>query len=286
VDEPEPYESPPVASRFRASGLQAGPQQSFELPPQTRAHISSPQSDTDDPLPPGGPTFVRSSTIAAPVGPPGRRKSDPASSAPLPGTFKKDWSTPAPKRSRRTGRHVAQMLVLVVVAAVASVAYPHVRTWLADRSVPADLQAYVHGHGVSYAPAGQGFVVRLPAPPVTGDAVVAASGAEPAMVMLRATLSGAGFKIVVRVADLSGGPALANGLLGVLHDAQLVGDAPTHVRAVVVAGRPAIDYDLNASPTIHASLFVDGQHLYVISVQAKSAGPVLDALTKSLRLSP
>ncbi len=204
----------------------------------------------------------------------------------MPGTFKKDWSTPAPRRSRRTGRHVAQILVLAVLAAAAYVAAPRVRTWLADRSVPADLHAYVQGRGVSYAPAGQGIVVRLPAQPVIGDVVVAASGAEPALVVQRATLSGADFKIVIRVADLSGGAALRNGLLGVLQDAQLVGDAPTHVRAVVVAGRSAIDYDLNASPPIHASVFLDGQHLYVISVQAKSAGPVLDALTKSLRLSP
>ncbi len=204
----------------------------------------------------------------------------------MPGTFKKDWSTPAPKRLRRTGRHVAQILVLVVLAAGAYVAAPRVRTWLADRSVPADLHAYVQGHGVSYAPAGQGYVVRLPARPVTGDVVVAASGGEPALVMHRAVLSGADFKIVIRVADLSDGPALSNGLLGVLHDAQLVGSAPTHVRAVLVAGRSAIDYDVDASPAVHATVFLGGQHLYVISVQAKSAGPVLDALTRSLRLSP
>jgi hypothetical protein len=290
VDEPEPYEAPPVASRFRASGteVQPGPPQSFELPlhPRADAALAEAATGSDDPLPPGGPTFVRSSIIEAPVGPPGQRKPDPTSSAPLPGTFKKDWSTPVPKRSRRTGRHVAPMLVLVVLAAAAYVAAPRVRVWFADRSVPGDLRAYVDGRGVSYAPAGEGYVVRLPARPIAGDVVVAATAAEPALVMHQSVLLRADFKIVIGVADLSGGHALRNGLLGVVQDVPLVGNAPTHVREVVFAGRSAIDYDLNASPTIHASVVLGGEHLYVISVQAKSAGTVLDALTTSLRLSP
>jgi len=287
VDEPEPYESPPVAARFRVSGArcETGPLQSFELRSQPRTEGAE-VIDTGDPFPTGGPKFAGSATISAPVGPPGpRARGHVGSSAPMPGTFKKDWSMPAPRPWRRTREHLIQVVLLAVLAAGAYVAVPHVRSLLADLSMPSDLRAYVHGAGVPYAPAGLGYAVRLPAPPKTRDILVAASRAEPALLIHRSIVSGTGFEIVISAVDLSGATAVRDGVTGALHDAQLVGYRPTDVRRVAVAGRSAFDYDLHASPAIHASIVVGVRHLYVFSVQSNSAGAVLDALTGSLRLS-
>lgn len=204
----------------------------------------------------------------------------------MPGTFKRDWSVSAPKRLRRTRRRLAQVLVLAVFAAGVYIAYPRVRTWLADRSVPADLRAYVHGTGVSSAPTGQGYVVRLPSPPATRDILVAASWTQPALVVHQSIVFSADFEIVIRVVDVSGANALRNGLTGAMHDAQLAGPAPSHLHRVVVAGASGFDYDLSASPATHARMILGARHLYVITVRSKSAGAVLDALTQSLRLSP
>jgi hypothetical protein len=288
VDEPEPYESPPVASRFRVSDAGSGPgaPQSFELrsDPRTQGVAAI---DVGDPLLTGGPKFAGSAPIVAPVGPPGPRADRRGGSpGPMPGTFQKDWSRSAPRPLRRTRRRLTQVVVLATLAAGACLAAPHVRSLLANQSMPAVLGAYVHGRGVSYAPAGQGYAVRLPAPPHTRDILVAASRAEPALLIRRSIVSGTNFEIVISTVELSAGTALRNGLSGALHDAQLVGYAPTHVRRVVVDGTSAFGYELHASPAIDARVLVGAHHLYVLSVQSTSAGAVLDAVTQSLRLSP
>jgi hypothetical protein len=177
------------------------------------------------------------------------------------------------------------MVVVAMLVAGAYVVAPHVRSWLADRSIPADLRAYVDGLGVSDAPAGQGYTVRVPSRPHAGEVLVAASGAQPALVIYRSIVSGTDFEIVIRAVDLSGATALRGGLTGALHDAPLVGSGPTDVRRVVVDGTSAFDYELPTSPAIHARILSGARHLYVLSVQSTSAGTVLDTLTQSLRLS-
>jgi len=286
VDEPEPYESPPVASRFRVSdaNVEAGAPQSFELRSQPRTHGVA-AVGTGGPVPAGGPKFG-GSPIVAPVGlpaPRGHRR--PASATPTPGTFNKACSRSAPRPWRRTRRRFTHLVLLAVLAAGAYVVAAQARSSLADRSMPAALVAYVHGTGVSYAPAGQGYAVRLPSQPGTGDVLVAASRTEPALLIHRSIVSGTDFEIVIRAVDRSGAAALHGGLTGALHDAQLVGDAPTNMRRVVVDDTPAVEYDLHASPTVHARIVMGARHLYVFSVRSPWAGAVLDALTQSVRLS-
>jgi hypothetical protein len=284
VDDPEPYESPPIASRFRVAEtrFEPGAPQSFALRPQRRTPGGA-ALDAAEPRPAGGPKFAGSS----PIGPPGqgspRRRPTPT---PTPGTITKGRSMSAPRPWPRTRQRLTGIVVVALLAAGTYVAVPHVRSLLADQSIPTDLRAYVHGQGVPYAPAGQGYAVRLPSPPHAGDVLVAASAAQPALVIHRSIVSGAGFDIEIRAVDLSGPTALRGGLTDALHDVALVGSRPTHVRRVVVDGTSGIDYELSGTPVIHARILSGTRHLYVLSVQSTSAGTVLDALTQSLRLSP
>jgi hypothetical protein len=292
VIEPEPYEIPPVASRYRAgeAGLTPGPPKSFDLVSEaSRAEQQAARDAAGRAAAPpdGGPKFSSSSPVGAPVGPPGRRvPRRVAEPGPLPGTIVPEWSLPAPKRSRRVGRHVAQLLVVALLGAGAYLVAPHVRTVLANRAVPADLQPYVKGGGVPYAPAARGYVVRLPSRPVTRDSLVQAAGKEPGLFVQRSIVAGNDFQIVIRFVDLTNPAARSSGLAGALHDPQVAGPAPINVRAVTFAGQPAFDYSRATSPATRARIFLRGARLYVISVQSKAAGAVLDAVAKSFRLTP
>jgi hypothetical protein len=292
VNEQEGYEIPPVASRYRAGSgeHEPGPPQSFELAsPAMLAEraASATAGETEELLPPGGPKFTGS--IAGPVGAPGRRRRPGSPGAvtpgPMPGTFQPAWSLPAPKRPRRVRRNLARLLVLAILVAAAVFAYPQVRARLAARSVPSDLHAYVGGRRVTYAPAGQGYVVGLPSRPVTRDSQVPAAGDEPPLFVHRSIVGGRDFEIVIRVTDLTDTTALANGLTGALHDPQLAGGAPFNVHALLFEGQAALDYDLHASPAMRVRMFVRGRRLYNISVQSSAASAVLDAVAKSFRLS-
>jgi hypothetical protein len=292
VNAPEPYELPPVSPRFAAGpgGFKAGPPKSFELP--SRAAVADTEvateteADAAGPRVAGGPQFG-GSPIGPPVGAPGRRAARVAGvAAQLPGSFKTEWSLPAPKRWRRVRHALVRVLVLAIVVGGAYAAYPHVRTFITNRSVPADQRAYVGGHGVQYAPVGQHFAVRLPSLPAHRDSQVPAASGEPAMFVHRSIVSGADFEVVIRVADLAKGVALTHGLTGVLNDNQIAGPLPRGVHPTVFAGVSALDYTLASSPPTHARLFVRGAHVYVISVQSKAAGTVLDALSRSFRLLP
>ena len=292
MNEQEGYEIPPVAARYRAGSgdHEPGPPQSFELasPAMLAARAASVTAgEVAEPLPAGGPKFTGS--IAGPVGPPRRRRGPGSEGAgtplPMPGPFQSAWSRPEPKRSRRVRRNLTWLLVLVSLGAAACFAYAPVRAELTARSVPADLRAYVGGRRVTYAPAGQGYVVGLPSRPVTRDSQVPAVGDEPSLFVHRSIVGGRDFEIVIRVTDLTNTTALANGLTGALHDPQLAGGAPFNVHALLFDGQAALDYDLHANPPMRVRMFVRGRRLYDISVQSSSASAVLDAVARSFRLS-
>ena len=94
--------------------------------------------------------------------------------------------------------------------------------WYVARSVPADLRAYSQGKGVRYRPKGQGFEVRLPKAPVRGDVQL---GVQPApwTAIHRAVVTGADYRIVIRVGELAVGATLPFGLGGALADARFGG---------------------------------------------------------------
>ena len=204
----------------------------------------------------------------------------------MPGTFQPAWSAPAPKRPRRARRNLTRLLVLVDpgrgrllrVSAGAHEAHGGVSAGRSARRTSTAAR-------VTYAPAGQGYVVGLPARPVTRDSQVPAVGDELSLFVHRSIVGGRDFEIVIRVTDLTNTTALANGLSGALHDPQLAGGAPFNVHALLFDGQAALDYDLHASPPMPRRMFVRGRRLYDISVQSSSATAVLDAVARSFRLS-
>jgi hypothetical protein len=324
VTEPEPYESPPVASRFRVTEDRAGagaPSSEFwrrppakpqppdaapiadepapepeifaELAADAELTAGAPATETPAglaaPLPPGGPRFVGSAPIPAPRR--GWRRRSPRrvpDGGPL-GTFQQTWSLPAPSRSRRWRPVVIPVLVLVILGVAAYVAYPHVRTVIRARSAPAGLRSYVQGHGVVYAPVGQGYSVRLPGAPVHRDQQVTSSDGKRSMFVRRSISAGTGYQIVVRVDELPKGTKLPLGLPGALQDPFLAGsDAPASVHKVAIAGETAYEGQVHARNVLpfEVAVAMHRDRLYVIRIESESVGTVFDAVAKSFRFTP
>ena len=243
--------------------------------------------------PPGGPKFL--GRVPAPVEAPARRRVRPSwnADAPPPGTRVSAWSRSgpvAPPKTARPGRAeriAARSLVIACVVLGVVLGYPRVREMIRERSVPAALRSYVAGKGVRYAPPGQGFTVRLPKPPLPRDQALPSATGAPGMFMHRSIASGPGYWIVIRVVDVPPTMALPFGAVGALADPRIGGAAPVNVRKATFAGVAAFAYDSrsSASPTINSVAFLHGHRLYVISVQAKSAGTVLHALATSFHLT-
>jgi hypothetical protein len=245
------------------------------------AHAAARRAD----MPPGGPTFAGGDPVAPPVAPP---KGDPTQGLP-PGVRVPLWTpsdTPAP-RSRPDAvipwRKLGTFVVLAVLALGAYQAYPRAHAWWVARGVPADLRAYVEGKGVQYAPEGQGYSVRVPKLPVHRDSTVApATRPEIWLTMHRSIVSGAGYQIVIRVADLRGGATLPFGITGTLVDPRIAGtERPTNVRLVDFDGKPSYEYDLGSRPPMRGRVFRRGARLFVVTVQSKGADRVLDTVMAS-----
>jgi len=276
----------------------APPRLDFQKPqPPTPAFlIDDPAADASNrtQLPPGGPQFL--GRAGPPDGTPERRRTRGAQlpDIPPPGTRISAWSRSGPVVAIRSphagrGRRVAtRLLVLVCLCVVGIVGYPLVKTFIRERSLPAALRPYVDGKGVQYAPAKQGFAVRLPVPPVHRDAALPAAHGMPALFMHRSIAAGASYEIVIRVVDVPDGMPLAFGAVGALADPRIGGGAPVNVRKVTFAGVPAFDYDARSAstPVVHSVVFLHGQRLYAISVQSKSGTLVLDTLGQSFRFTP
>jgi hypothetical protein len=236
--------------------------------------------------PPGGPTFVGGDPVASPVAPP---KGDPAQGLP-PGVRVPLW-TPAdsaPPFTRPDAvipwRKMFTFVVLVVLAAGGYRAYPRVHAWYVARSVPADLRAYSQGKGVQYRPKGQGFEVRLPKAPVHGDVPL---GIQPApwTAIHRAVVTGADYHIVIRVGELASDATLPFGLAGALADARFGGRrAPHALELASFDDEPAYEFHVDGPRPITGRVFRRGTRVYVVSVQSKSAGHVLDTVLHSLTL--
>jgi hypothetical protein len=246
------------------------------------ALVAAPPAET----PPGGPTFVGGDPVASPVAPP---KGDPAQGLP-PGVRVPLW-TPAdsaPPFTRPDAvipwRKMFTFVVLVVLAAGGYRAYPRVHAWYVARSVPADLRAYTQGKGVRYRPKGQGFEVRLPKAPVHGDLPL---GIQPApwTAIHRAVVTGADYHIVIRVGELASGATLPFGLAGALADARFGGRrAPHALELASFDDKPAYEFHVDGPRPITGRVFRRGTRVYVVSVQSKSAGHVLDTVLHSLKL--
>lgn len=317
MTEPESYESPPVAGRYRANEDRAGsgaPSSEFwsrppekRQPPGPAPAVDEPEAQpevgagiVDDPaapdaltaegasLPAGGPRFVGS----APVPPPGggrhrrmHRDADPG--VPL-GAFRPSWSLPEPSRTRRLRPLLIPLVVLAVLGAAAYLAYPHVRTLIRARSAPADLRSYVKGRGVVYTPVGQGYSVRLPAVPVHRDQRVTAPDGKHSMLVRRSIAAGADYQIVIRVDELAKGTTLPLGLAGALQDPFLTGtNSPAIVHKTVIAGETAYEGQVHARHVLpfEMAVLMHGGRLYVIRLEAGSVGTVFNALAKSFRFT-
>jgi hypothetical protein len=234
----------------------------------------------------GGPQFGAAATVAPPVAPPTSR--DDATTDPAPGTRTPFW-TPAdaapvmPKGvdAQMPWRSLATLLVLAILAGAAYFAYPRAHAWYIGRSVPEDLRAYVGGKGVDHAPVGEGYSVRLPKQPAHTDAALSPDDA-PWTAIHRSVVAGRDYRIVIRVAQLSGAVTLPFGLVGVLVDARVAGDvAATNLRQITFAGGPAYDYDGVTKEPFRGRVFRYGSRVYVVTVQAKGADRVFDELMRS-----
>jgi hypothetical protein len=178
-------------------------------------------------------------------------------------------------------RKLFALVVLVALAAGAYRAYPRVHAWWVARSVPADLRGYVGGGGVQYAAPGQGYSVRLPKTPVQRDVPPSAQPA-PWSVIHRAVVTGSHYHIVIRVGVLAGGATLPFGLGGTLADARFGGTpAPRHLRPVTFRDVPAFTFRVDGAHPVAGEVFQRGARVYVVSVQAKGAGSVLDTVLGS-----
>ena len=237
-------------------------------------------------LPPGGPTFVGGEPVAPPVAPP---KGDPANGLP-PGVRTPLWTptdTAAPPYRPDAvipWRKMFTCIVLVVLAAGAYKAYPRAHAWFVARSVPAELRAYSRGKGVRYAPKGQRFEVRLPKAPVHGDVAL---GIQPApwTAIHRAVVTGADYHIVIRVGELATGASLLFGLGGALADARFGGKPPPHdLELVSFDDKPAYKFHVDGPHPMTGRVFRRGTRVYVVSVQSKGAGHVLDMVLHSFKL--
>ena len=238
-----------------------------------------------DELPRGGPTFAGSDPVAPPVAPP---KGDPMQGLP-PGVRIPMWTPEDTAPLTRPDavipwRKLFTFIVLVVLAAGAYKAYPSAHAWFVARSVPSDLRAYVRGKGVRYAPEGQGFEARLPKAPTHGDAPL---GVQPApwTAIHRAVVSGADYHIVIRVGELTGGAPLPFGLGGVLADPRIGGEpTPHNLQLVTFGDKPAYAFHVDGPRPIAGRVFRRGNLVYVVSVQSKGAGHVLDTVLHSFKL--
>jgi hypothetical protein len=236
--------------------------------------------------PPGGPTFVGGDPVASPVAPP---KGDPTQGLP-PGVRVPLW-TPAdsaPPFTRPDAvipwRKMFTFVVLVVLVVGGYRAYPRVHAWYVARSVPADLRAYTQGKGVRYRPKGQGFEVLLPKAPAHGDVPL---GIQPApwTAIHRAVVTGADYHIVIRVGELASDATLPFGLAGALADARFGGRrAPHALELASFDDEPAYEFHVDGPRPITGRVFRRGTRVYVVSVQSKSAGHVLDTVLHSLTL--
>jgi len=192
-------------------------------------------------------------------------------------------STTPPARSDAVvpWRKLLTVAVAVVLAIGAYKTYPRAHAWWVARAVPADLHAYVEGKGVHYAPARQGFSLRLPKPPVHGDEQL---GPEPGpwSAIHRAVVAGSDYRIVIRVGDLRGGAALPFGIGGALADERIGGKpAPHGLQLVSFDDRPAYAFHIDGSHPLVGRAFERGARVYVFTVESHGADRVLDALLSS-----
>ncbi len=245
--------------------------------PPSEQKVASPVVPIEQATGPGGPKFAGRVPVSAPFGAPGIRVpiSPPRPEAPA-------------RRAHRTWRGPAALTVFLVAAALAGglLAYPRVRGLVESRSVPAGLRAYVGGGGVAYAPAGEGYAVRLPSAPVVRDQAIPAAARQVIAAVHRSIVSGTDFRIVIRVADLA--RPLGSGLASAVRDPRISGvAAPRNLRAVTFAGGPAYDFEVHAgaAPDIRARMFAHGNRVYEIMVQSQASGALFGALVGSFRLT-
>jgi hypothetical protein len=233
---------------------------------------------------------------AQPVLTPSPRYANPFAAAPARPVFDPPPNLPplvapeadAPEEPKPRRRSTRPILLVVLVAAIAAavVAYPTASSEPAP--VPPALRAYVAGHGVHYAPGGQGYSVRLPSAAVHRDGPATAMPRKLSLKVRRSIVSGTGFEIIIRMTILPTVGVLTNGLGGAPYDPTVGGSlSATHVQRVTFLGRTAYDFDLGlrTGPPIHGRVFLVQHRLYTITVQSNSVLTVFNALVRSFRLT-
>jgi hypothetical protein len=244
----------------------------------------------------GGPHFAAANTAVAPVVPPGmpevtsRNRPEPITA---PGSFRAAWEQPAQMKQRqalrrpRNRRWVRRACVVAVVCAAGYAASPRVHSWIVARSVAPDLRGYVQGSGVTHAPTAEGYSVRLPKPPVIAAPSIASASTAAPIVMHTAVAVGRDYRIAVWNTTLPAG-ALPKGTRGALQDPKIGGAGPfAEVQSAVIADETASVGTFTSSDALprRVAVLVHGGRLFVIRVQAESAGTVFDAVVRSFRFT-
>jgi hypothetical protein len=263
---------------------------SFESKTSTSPRLRVP--DLSEAARTGGPQFGPGAPVIPPVGPPPAGDGAAVGAAPpeAPARF---WTPadappvmPEGVDARMPWRTLVALLVLALLAGAAYRGYPRARAWYVARSVPNDLRAYVGGKGALYAPAGEGFSVRLPKQPVQTDTALSADDA-PWTAIHRSVVTGPDYRVVIRVAQLSRSVTLSFGVVGALVDPRVAGEiAPTDIRPVTFEGNAAYDYDGVTKEPFRGRVFRYGSRVYVVTVQSTAGvGRVFDELMRSFKIA-
>jgi hypothetical protein len=244
----------------------------------------------------GGPQFAGGVVAVAPVHPPGMpavsRENSPEPVTAR-GAFMAAWELPAQVKQRklrhrtRNRKWARRGIALALLGAAAFAAYPRLRTMIIARSVSPDLRGYVEGKGVAYAPATEGYAVRLPKTPASSaPPLIAASIAVP-IITHSSVVVGSDYRIAIWDGDLPGG-TLPKGAFGALKDPKIGGSGTlASVHSMSIAGETAYVGTFVSSDALprRVAVMVHDGRLFVIRAQAESAGTVFDAVAHSFRFS-
>jgi hypothetical protein len=209
-----------------------------------------------------------------------------------PGEFRAAWEQAErdkQERARRRARNRKWALragVFAVVVTVASVAYPRVHTMWVARSVSSDLRGYVEGHGPTQTVAG--YSVRLPQPATVSLVHFRINPAGGGPVMRAATVVSGDYRIAVWDAAVPPS-ALPHGALDALTVPAISGPGDrVALHTETIGGSPATvaSFAMPDGESRRVAVFTHGGSLFVIRVEAKSAGVVLDTLAHSFHFVP
>jgi hypothetical protein len=231
-------------------------------------------------------SFTDPVRLGAPVGPAGTfgpAAYDPSGAA-ASADARGGWEAPVAAPARTARSPLLAILVVATVLVVGIAGWRFVQAKL--NAPPAAVQAYIDGGGVTHAPAGAGYSVRLPETPsvttasVNGGSVdVALTEADDweagvAVITLPQPISDAEARTMMELAASGGTGAIA----GELEDTEVT----TH------EGRPALDVRIKPPDghPMRARVVTAGNRIYLLAVHAvHGTGKFFEAAVASFHLS-